>query len=128
MVVANHGNMLVFLCSSQRARVGQGQREKGRASDGEPLSVHGACPEYSGSDLRQSGSRVPDSWLNLRWTLSSCLVRTSSWGTMAAELSLSRLSFLLLRTRTRGEVRREGHIGRVRGAVGKIQELLFECK
>lgn len=46
---------------------------------------------------RQRGSSVPDSWLNFKWTLSNCRVRTSSWGTMAAELSLSKLSFRLLR-------------------------------
>lgn len=46
--------------------------------------------------LRHSGRSVPDSWLNFRCTLSSCRVRTSSWGTIAAELSLSRLSLRLL--------------------------------
>lgn len=49
--------------------------------------------------LRQRGSSVPDSWLNFRWTLSNCRVRTNSCGTMAAELSLSKLSFRLLRNR-----------------------------
>lgn len=48
---------------------------------------------------RQRGSSVPDSWLNFRWTLSNCRVRTNSCGTMAAELSLSKLSFRLLRNR-----------------------------
>lgn len=52
---------------------------------------------------RQRGSSVPDSWLNFKWTLSSCRVRTNSWGTMAAELSLSKLSFRLLRNRDRGD-------------------------
>ena len=86
---------------SQRAR--EGQRETGGRACARcvcTVRVHGVCPEPGGSDLRQSGSRVPDSWLNLRWTLSSCRVRTSSWGTMAAELSHSRLSFLLLRIDT----------------------------
>lgn len=50
---------------------------------------------------RQRGSSVPDSWLNFKWTLSSCRVRTSSCGTMAAELSLSKLSFRLLRKQGR---------------------------
>lgn len=52
-----------------------------------------------GGYRRQRGSRVPDSWLNFKWTLSNCRVRTSSWGMMAAELSLSKLSFRLLRTK-----------------------------
>ena len=99
-------------------------RDRGRQG---AVRVHGACPEPGGSDLRQSGSRVPDSWLNLRWTLSSCRVRTSSWGTMAAELSLSRLSFLLLRIDT-GRGGGGGDEGRTEGAGGTIQELLFECR
>lgn len=45
---------------------------------------------------RQSGSSVPDSWLNFRWTLSNWRVRTNSCGTIADELSLSKLSFRLL--------------------------------
>lgn len=49
--------------------------------------------------LRQRGISAPDSWLNFRCTLSSCLVRISSWGMIAAELSLSKLSFRLLRER-----------------------------
>lgn len=48
---------------------------------------------------RQRGSRVPDSWLNFKWTLSNWRVRTSSWGIMAAELSLSKLSFRLLKNK-----------------------------
>lgn len=48
---------------------------------------------------RQRGSRVPDSWLNFKWTLSNCRVRTSSWGIMAAELSLSKLPFRLLKNK-----------------------------
>lgn len=51
--------------------------------------------------LRQRGMSAPDSWLNFRCTLSSCLVRISSWGMMAAELSLSKLSLRLLREQTK---------------------------
>lgn len=60
----------------------------------------GKCCVWVGGGVqyrRQRGSSVPDSWLNFRWTLSSWRVRTNSCGTMAAELSLSRLSFRLLR-------------------------------
>lgn len=51
--------------------------------------------------LRQRGMSAPDSWLNFRCTLSSCLVRISSWGMIAAELSLSKLSLRLLREETK---------------------------
>lgn len=56
-----------------------------------------AVEEDGFTHLRQRGMSAPDSWLNFRCTLSSCLVRTSSWGMMAAELSLSKLSLRLLR-------------------------------
>lgn len=51
--------------------------------------------------LKQRGMSAPDSWLNFRCTLSSCLVRISSWGMIAAELSLSKLSLRLLSKETR---------------------------
>lgn len=51
--------------------------------------------------LRQRGMSAPDSWLNFRCTLSSCLVRISSWGMIAAELSLSKLSLRLLNAKTK---------------------------
>lgn len=56
-----------------------------------------AVEEDGFTHLRQRGMSAPDSWLNFRCTLSSCLVRISSWGMMAAELSLSKLSLRLLR-------------------------------
>lgn len=59
---------------------------------------------------RQRGSSVPDSWLNFRWTLSNCRVRTNSWGTMAAELSLSKLSFRLLKNRQWAERKSRSHL------------------
>lgn len=51
--------------------------------------------------LRQRGMSAPDSWLNFRCTLSSCLVRINSWGMIAAELSLSKLSLRLLNAKTK---------------------------
>lgn len=54
------------------------------------------CGRAVFAHLRQRGMRAPDSWLNFRCTLSSCRVRINSWGMMAVELSLSRLSLRLL--------------------------------
>lgn len=65
-----------------------------------------------GGYRRQRGSRVPDSWLNFKWTLSNCRVRTSSWGMMAAELSLSKLSFRLLRTKEESVKKKKGRARR----------------
>lgn len=60
-----------------------------------------AVEEDGFTHLRQRGMSAPDSWLNFRCTLSSCLVRISSWGMMAAELSLSKLSLRLLKVQTK---------------------------
>lgn len=67
-----------------------------------------------GAHRRQRGMRAPDSWLNFRCTLSSCRVRISSWGMMAVELSLSRLSLRLLQGKHRAGSARGKHHGEKR--------------